>query len=195
MEDDYLRYNPSDQALKELKKAHNKEGSKKRRKALTRAEQELFEKFMLNHPVFAHWYPIFEVMLWTGMRTSEICGLRWCDIDFENNVISINHNLVYYDKRSVQRCTFAVHEIPKTVAGLREIPMLPRVREAFLKEKAYRDETGIKCNVTIDGYTDFVFVNRFGCAQHQGTLNGEKICGEFRKSFCTCPQADGAFPV
>ena len=26
-------------------------------------------------------------------------------------------------------------------------------------------------NVTIDGYTDFVFLNRFGGLQHQGTLN------------------------
>ncbi|WP_367277907.1 tyrosine-type recombinase/integrase [Clostridium sp.] len=29
----------------------------------------------------------------------------------------------------------------------------------------------MKCNVRIDGFTDFVFVNRFGNAQHQGTLN------------------------
>ena len=27
------------------------------------------------------------------------------------------------------------------------------------------------CNVEIDGYTDFIFVNRFGNVQHQGTLN------------------------
>ena len=27
------------------------------------------------------------------------------------------------------------------------------------------------CNVTIDGYSDFIFINRFGQAQHQGTLN------------------------
>lgn len=27
------------------------------------------------------------------------------------------------------------------------------------------------CNVTIDGYTDFIFINRFGSVQHQGTLN------------------------
>ena len=29
----------------------------------------------------------------------------------------------------------------------------------------------IKCEVTIDGYADFIFVNRFGETQHQGTLN------------------------
>ena len=30
---------------------------------------------------------------------------------------------------------------------------------------------GVICNVSIDGYTDFVFLNRFGEAQHQGSLN------------------------
>ena len=29
----------------------------------------------------------------------------------------------------------------------------------------------IKCVSEIDGYTDFIFVNRFGNVQHQGTLN------------------------
>lgn len=27
------------------------------------------------------------------------------------------------------------------------------------------------CKSVIDGYTDFIFVNRFGTVQHQGTLN------------------------
>lgn len=44
VEDDYLRYNPSDNALKELKKAHNNDSEKRR--ALTIPEQELFEKFL-----------------------------------------------------------------------------------------------------------------------------------------------------
>lgn len=30
---------------------------------------------------------------------------------------------------------------------------------------------GISCKARIDGYTDFIFVNRFGNVQHQGTLN------------------------
>ena len=49
--------------------------------------------------------------------------------------------------------------------------MLPKVKEAFLLEKQYQEECGIKCNATVDGYTDFIFVNRFGGVQHQGTLN------------------------
>ena len=35
----------------------------------------------------------------------------------------------------------------------------------------YQKKTGISCKVTIDGYTDFIFVNRFGECQHHSTIN------------------------
>lgn len=30
-----------------------------------------------------------------SLRRSEMCALTWSDIDFQNNVISVNKNLVY----------------------------------------------------------------------------------------------------
>lgn len=168
VEDEYLRYNPSDSALKELKKAHNHDS--KRRRALTLAQQELFEEFLAQQGKYHHWYPIFTVLLWTGMRVGEITGLRWCDIDLNENIISVNHNLVYYSRGKTAGCGFAVNT-PKTKAGERLIPMLPKVKEAFLLEKQHQEEWDIKCKARIDGYTDFIFVNRFGNVQHQGTLN------------------------
>lgn len=168
VEDDYLRYNPSDNALKELKRAHNYDTEKRR--ALTIPEQELFEKFLAKEGVYHKWYPIFTVMLWTGLRVGEITGLRWCDVDFDEEMISINHTLVYYCNREKNGCGFAINS-PKTEAGARNVPMLPKVKEALLIEKQYQEECEIKCNVSVDGYTDFIFVNRFGGVQNQATLN------------------------
>ena len=168
VEDDYLRYNPSDNALKELKKARNIEVEKRR--ALTLAEQELFESFLSENGQYHRWYPIFTVMLWTGMRVGEITGLRWCDIDLDEETISVNHTLVYYSTRTEAGQVFAINT-PKTKAGERVIPMLPRVKEAFLMEKELQKEFGIKSTAVVDGYRDFIFVNRFGNVQHQGTLN------------------------
>ena len=168
VEDDYLRYNPSDNALKELRKAHNNDSSKRR--ALTISEQNLLEDFLSKQGPYHRWYPIFVVLLWTGMRVGEITGLRWCDIDLENGVIDINHTLVFFSKGKSQGCKFAINT-PKTEAGRRTIPMLPKVKEAFLLERQYQEEIGLKCNVSVDGYTDFIFINRFGSVQHQGTLN------------------------
>ena len=168
VEDDYLRYNPSDNALKELKRAHNKDSSKRR--ALTFAEQKVFESFLKKQGQYHKWYPIFEVLLWTGMRVGEITGLRWDDINLDEGTINVNHTLVYYDKGTDKGCGFSINT-PKTKAGQRTIPMLPKVKQAFLMEKEYQKECGLTCNVTIDGYKDFIFINRFGSVQHQGTLN------------------------
>ena len=168
VEDDYLRYNPSDNALKELKKARNFEVTKRR--ALTVPEQELFEAYLSKQGHYPRWYPIFIIMLWTGMRVGEVTGLRWCDIDLEDDTISVNHTLVYYDKRNDERCTFAINT-PKTAAGERIIPMLLKVKEAFLMEKQYQEECGLESRAVVDGYRDFIFINRFGNVQHQGTLN------------------------
>ena len=126
VEDELLRYNPADNALKELKKVHNNDSIK--RKALTILEQELFETFLNEQGKYNHWKPIFTVLLYTGLRCGEITGLRWQDIDFDEETISINHTLVYYNKGIEKGCGFAVNT-PKTKAGSRTVPMLPIVKE------------------------------------------------------------------
>lgn len=167
VDDAYLRNNPSDNVLKELKQAHNFDTEK--RKALTVAEQELFLDFLRRNHQYNHWYPIFAVMVGTGLRVGEVTGLRWCDIDLRENLIDVNHTLVYYN-HAENGCYFNINT-PKTKAGVRNVPMLEFVKQAFIEERKYQMANGIRCSVKIDGYTDFIFVNRFGAAQHQGTLN------------------------
>ncbi len=168
VEDGYLRNNPSDNVLREIKQSHNYDTEKK--KALSVEEQDLFLNYLRNNEVYEHWYPIFAVMLGTGLRVGEVTGLRWSDIDLKDGTISVNHTLVYYQHRDGKGCYFSVN-MPKTKAGMRTVPILDSVKHAFVEEKKWRMANGIHCNMSIDGYTDFVFVNRFGNVQHQGTLN------------------------
>lgn len=168
VDDGYIRINPTDNMLKELKQSHNFEVEK--RKALTVAEQKLFIDFIKNHPKYNHWYPVFAVMLGTGMRVGETVGLRWCDIDLDEGIIDVNHTLVYYNHRGYKGCSFSVNT-PKTKAGERTIPMLDDVKKAFLMEKENQEISGVRCKAIVDCYTDFIFVNRYGDVQHQGTLN------------------------
>lgn len=167
VEDEYLRTNVSDNALKELKQSRNLYTEKKR--SLTTQEQKIFLDYLKKNPMYQHWYPIFSLMLGTGLRVGEATGLRWEDVDFENNIISINHTLVYYN-HSKGGCYFGINT-PKTRAGERTIPMIDSVREALLQEKENQIMQGIECKVTVDGFTNFIFINRFGNVQHQGTLN------------------------
>lgn len=166
--DNIIRINPTDNMLKELKKSHN--FSIEKRKALTIPEQNLFINFLKTNSKYKHWYPVFAVMLGTGMRVGELTGLRWCDIDFEHGFINVNHTLVFYNHGDNNGCSFSVNT-PKTKAGYRTIPLLPAIKKALEMERTFQNEAGIKCTVQIDGYTDFVFINRFGATQHQGTLN------------------------
>lgn len=168
VDDGYIRSNPSERVLKELKQAHCFQTEK--RKALTVAEQELFLNYLRNTPHYRHWYPIFAVMLGTGLRVGEATGLRWCDIDLDEGLIDVNHTLVYYSHGPQKGCSFNVNT-PKTKAGERVVPMLGFVKEAFLEERENQKETGISCKASVDGYTDFIFVNRYGDTQHLGTLN------------------------
>lgn len=168
VENEYIRYNPSDGALKELKRACNKESI--RVKALTKEEQNLFTEFLKKPGKYNRWYPIFIFMLWTGMRVGEATGIRWCDIDFENDEITVDHTLVFFAHKEHKKCIYAINT-PKTEAGKRTIPMLPIVKDALLMERQLQKEFGIECKSVIDGYTDFVFLNRYGEVHNIGTLN------------------------
>ena len=166
VDDNYLLSNPSDNALKELKKTHDF-GNEKRR-ALTIKEQEIFIKFLNESPLCRRWKPIFTVMINTGLRVGELTGLRWEDVNFEKNVIEINHTLVYYKHKN--GCYYSINT-PKTKSGYRTIPMLDSVRNALLEEKEYQLNCGVPQDITIDGYTNFIFINRYGNVQNQSMLN------------------------
>lgn len=167
VDDEWIEKNPSDHAVKELKRSHQLDS--KKRMALTKAEQDLLFSFLSENTPNARWYPITAVLLGTGMRVGEATGLRWCDIDFEENMIDVNLTLVYYSNGN-HKCKFAINDT-KTPASKRLIPMTKSVREAFLMEKEMQEQLDVVCSATIDGYTDFVFLNRFGGLHTQGTLN------------------------
>lgn len=63
------------------------------------------------------------------------------------------------------------HKHTQKKAGRRQIPMQDYVKEALIRERKYQEYNGIACKQEVDGYTDFIFINRFGNCQHQGTLN------------------------
>lgn len=167
VDDCYIAKNPSDGVMGECKRANNLDEPK--RHALTIPQQEAFIRYIRENPKYRHWLPLFTTFLGTGMRVSELVGLRWEDVHLEEGYIEVNHNTVYYSREKKQ-CYFAV-TTPKTEAGKRIIPLLPEVRKAFEEEKAYQKEVEVTCKANIDGYTDFIFLNRFGNIHNPQTIN------------------------
>lgn len=154
--DGYIRLNPSDGVMAEIKKSHAWE--KPKRHALTERQQELFVEFTAQSHQYKHWLPLITTMLGTGCRIGEILGLRWEDCDFEQNIISINHTLIYR-KFTDESCHYAI-TTPKTKSGERIIPMLGDVKEALKTEYRQQLEDGFNESV-IDGYSGFVFKSRY----------------------------------
>lgn len=86
---------------------------KKKRQALTKEQQELFMKYAKD----SYLYNFFAVMLRTGMRSGEMRGLKYADIDKKKKVIRVQRTLKYLEHRGF------FEDTPKTITSKREIPL------------------------------------------------------------------------
>ena len=165
-DDDIILKNPTDGVMKKIKKMYKWE--KPKRHALTEEQENSFIDFVKNSPIYNHWWPIFTVALWTGLRVGELIGLRIEDCDFKDNSISVNHNLIYRQQDN-GICEMHV-TTPKTKAGTRIVPMILDVKKALQTEIQTQMENGI-CTCEIDGLTGFIFSNRENYVHNPQTLN------------------------
>lgn len=165
--DEIIRNNPTDGVMKEI----SRESGKNRgiRHALTVEQQRAFMEYIANHPIYYHWWPMFTVLLGTGCRIGEALGLRWQDLDYDKRTVSINHSLSYYQKPESNKSVLRISK-PKTEAGIRTIPMLDIVKDAF--EMLYEEQLENGFNESeIDGMSGFIFCNRFGTVPNPQTVN------------------------
>ncbi len=189
-----IRINPTDNVMTEIKK--KQKGRPEPRKALTYEQQQAFLNY-LDTPEYVRWKPMFTVMFGTGVRVGELIALRWKDLDFEENKITVKYNITYYprvDKGS--RCEYELGD-PKTDSGIRTIPMLDKVREALLAEKQYQDETGNRCLMELGGLRGFIFCNRFGGLQNPAAINREikRIVNDYNAREHVNARRDGRQPL
>lgn len=166
--DDIIRKNPIDGAYQEIRKKNG--NRRKARRALTLEQQRAFMDYIAESPFFYHWYPLFTFLLGTGCRIGEAVGIRWEDVDMDRRIININHNLTYYPRyEESYKCEFRV-SLPKTDAGVRNIPMMQPVYDVLRDEYERQQEDGF-CEEYVDGITGFIFTNRFGMPHNPQSIN------------------------
>lgn len=96
-------------------------------------------------------------------------GLRWSDVNFKERYITIDHNLT--DRPVGDECVYERHiQMPKTEAGIRTIPLLDEVYDAFLLEYQYQKALGF-CTEEIDGYSGFIFSTATGTLYQASAVN------------------------
>lgn len=143
--DDLVRKNPFSWNLSDVL-----EDDTEHKTALTDEQVNALLSFVQMDMVYQKYYNAIVVLLHTGLRISELCGLTVSDIDFEQGFIRVNHQ-INYDKGK-----YSINE-PKTDSGIREIPMLEPVRKALMDEIKGRIDVQ---QILIDSYSDFVFLNQ-----------------------------------
>ena len=158
IEDDCIRKNPFSFALN---KVIEDDGSEKT--VLTPEQETSLLTFVRADPVYRKYYDELIVLLGTGMRISELCGLTTSSLDFAERTITVDHQLL----RDTENGYYI--ESPKTKSGYREIPMTEAVYQAL---KRIVKKRGRRKTLVVDGYTNFLFLNRDGLPKIAVNYNG-----------------------
>lgn len=151
VDDNVLVRNPCDFKLKTVIPDNTK-----KKKALTKAQIEELLQFIKTDKTSSKYYDDFIVLLNTGLRISEYCGLRGADLDFDKRIIHVDHQLQYMpDKKRM-----CIDE-PKTKDGIRELGMTDEVFLALKRIVSERIKLKVP-SVMIDGYIGFIRVRSSG---------------------------------
>src|SRR5699024_8727889 len=123
-----------------------------KRIAMTEEQQEIWMGFIREDKTYTKYYDEFVVLLGTGMRVSEFCGLTKSDLDFENRRIRVDHHLVRErgQKYDIQK--------PKAEGGFRFIPMTEEVLQSLKNILACRKK--VKTEIMVDGYSGFLLLDK-----------------------------------
>lgn len=148
--DNVIVKNPSDGCTKEYSEDEEK------KYALTPEEEVEFLERLLLRPRMKRYFPMYAIMLKTGLRISEAVGLTWDDVDMVNKRIDINHQVQYRKKDG--KVQFYANET-KTNAGKRIILMTEEVYQLFLEQRKAWFQSKKDSEFEVDGYKNFVFVS------------------------------------
>ena len=152
LSEDYIRRNYAHGCTKELGIYNNK------RDALTQLQQEKFLQFISESREYNAYYWMFEFFFETGARCGETIGLTWQNVDFKNKFVKIDHQLLYeLDEEGNRRFQICP---PKTIKGIRKIPLTSKALHALRKQKEYMLKHGMIDNHTVDGHIGFVFLTK-----------------------------------
>lgn len=145
--EDAIRKNPFDFKLVDVVP-----NDSQKRIALTDEQQEIWMNFIREDKTYSKYYDEFVVLLGTGMRVSEFCGLTKDDLQFSERRIRVDHQLVrerggkYYVEKT------------KTECGCRFIPMTDEVYRSLLNTLERRKK--VEKEFIVDGYSGFLLLNK-----------------------------------
>lgn len=147
IENDCLRKNPFDYKLDDVL-----ENDTEPKEPLSPAQQAAFLSFTQRDKVYRK-YDDEIITAWYRTSYFRVVRIDRCRYRFRKQNIDVNHQLLY--------CTGTGYYIdgPKTKSGFQRIKMTEEVYQAF---RRIMDRRRFTKTVTIDGYSNFIFVTRNG---------------------------------
>lgn len=147
LEDDLIRKNPFDFELSSVIV-----NDSVTREAITREQERNLLKFIKEDRHFCRYYDAIYILLNTGLRISEFCGLTKSDINFKDMTIRV--------ERQLQRGSDMQYiiEKPKTECGNRFVPMTPEVADCFKNIIKNREKPRVE--PMIDGVGGFLCLDK-----------------------------------
>ena len=128
-------------------------------KVLTKEEQQRFLEAIKGHELEM----LFTLALGTGLRIGEILGLKWSDIDFKANELTVNRSIqrvaIYQDDEIVGY--EVIEQTPKTKNSIRTIPVPANI---IYKLKAYKKEQIENILLVGEAYNNrnYIFCDKLG---------------------------------
>lgn len=96
-----------------------------------------------------------------GLRRSEVVGLRWDAIDFEQKTITIRHTVTQVSLNG--KSTIISKDRTKTKSSYRTLPLVKPFEELLYRLKAQQKENCKLCgNTYCKKYADYIYVNELG---------------------------------
>lgn len=122
----------------------------------------LFE-LLENEPIM--YRTIITLLVYSGLRRGEMCGLEWRDIDFKNKVIHIERASLYLPEKGIYEDT------TKNYTSERVIKVSDHAFKLLLEYKMWQNGERIKAG---DRWTDTgkVFTQSTGKPMHPDTITG-----------------------
>lgn len=112
------------------------------------------------------WRLIVNLLLISGIRKGELCGMKWENVNFEKNTIYICNQVQYDTKRGL------FEETPKTKKSIRTITLPDEIMQMMKEYKAYQNEERLRLGEYFVNY-GYVFTQDNGEALHPDSINHE----------------------
>lgn len=130
--------------------------------ALTKAQKTELLEFLRKDRYYARYYDDVVVLLDTGLRIGEYCGITLPEINFQNHVLHVRKQLVEGTEG------LYVSDL-KTENAERDIPLMP---ETEISLRRLINKRSVTVEPMVDGYVGFLCLSKNGRPRYNREFNG-----------------------